>query len=187
MIWDVEKSGKFIKGKVIVEFIFGNIGIVLVFIVVVCGYKLILMMFELMLIEWCWVMVVFGVELIFIEVVKGMFGVIVKVKEIVESDLVKYFMFGQFDNFVNFEIYFKIIGFEIWNDCDGVIDVFVVGVGIGGIIIGVFCYIKNEVGKVIEFVVVEFINSLVIIQIMNGEVVKFGFYKIQGIGVGFIF
>lgn len=34
------------------------------------------------------------------------------------------------------------IGFEIWNVIEGKVDVIVVGVGIGGIIIGIFCYIK---------------------------------------------
>lgn len=43
---------------------------------------------------------------------------------------------------VNFGIYEKIIGFEIWEDMDGVVDIFVVGVGIGGIFIGVSWYIK---------------------------------------------
>lgn len=38
------------------------------------------------------------------------------------------------------------MGFEIYEVMDGKIDIFVVGVGIGGIIIGVSCYFKLEKG-----------------------------------------
>lgn len=64
---------------------------------------------------------------------------------------------------VNLVIYEKIIGFEIWEDIDGKVDVFVVGVGMGGIIMGVSCYFKNMKGKVIILIVVELIDLLVII------------------------
>lgn len=63
------------------------------FVVVVCGYKLILIMFELMSLECCKLFKVFGVNLELIEVVKGMKGVIVKVEEIVVSNLEKYLFF----------------------------------------------------------------------------------------------
>lgn len=61
------------------------------------------------------------------------------------------------------EIYEKIIGLEIWEDIDGEVDVFIVGVGIGGILIGVSCYIKKIKGKFIIMVVVELIDFFVII------------------------
>lgn len=58
------------------ELISGNIGIGLVFIVVVKGYKFIFIMFVLMSLEWCILLRVFGVEFIFIDLVKGMKGVV---------------------------------------------------------------------------------------------------------------
>jgi cysteine synthase A len=64
--------------------------------------------------------------------------------------------------------------------------VFVAGVGTGGTITGVSRYIKNEAGKAIESVAVEPSHSPVITQTMNGEAVKPGPHKIQGIGAGFI-
>jgi len=163
MIWDAEKSGKLTKGKVIVEPTSGNTGIALAFTAAARGYKLILT-----------------------EAAKGMPGAIAKAKEIAESDPAKYFMPGQFDNPANPEIHFKTTGPEIWNDCDGAIDVLVAGVGTGGTITGVSRYIKNEAGKAIESVAVEPTNSPVITQTMNGEAVKPGPHKIQGIGAGFI-
>lgn len=79
MIWDVEKCGVFIEGKEIVELISGNIGIVLVFVVVFCGYKLMLIMFSSMSFECCKFLKVLGVNFVFIEVFKGMKGVVVVV------------------------------------------------------------------------------------------------------------
>ncbi|MDC3010094.1 cysteine synthase A [Synechococcus sp. AH-736-G20] len=186
MIWDAEKSGKLTKGKVIVEPTSGNTGIALAFTAAARGYKLILTMPESMSIERRRVMAVLGAELILTEAAKGMPGAIAKAKEIADSDPAKYFMPSQFDNPANPEIHFKTTGPEIWNDCDGAIDVLVAGVGTGGTITGVSRYIKNEAGKAIESVAVEPTNSPVITQTMNGEAVKPGPHKIQGIGAGFI-
>ena len=54
-------------------------------------------------------------------------GAIAKAKEIAESNPSQYFMPGQFDNPANPEIHFKTTGPEIWDDCDGEIDVLVAG------------------------------------------------------------
>ena len=62
----------------------------------------------------------------------------------------------------------------------------VAGVGTGGTITGVSRYIKNEAGKAIESVAVEPSHSPVITQTLNGEPLKPGPHKIQGIGAGFI-
>ena len=76
-------------------------------------------------------------------------------------------MLGQFDNPANPEIHFKTTGPEIWNDCAGVIDVLVAGIGTGETITGVSRYIKNEAGKAIESVAVEPSQKPVITQTMN--------------------
>jgi cysteine synthase A len=93
---------------------------------------------------------------------------------------------GQFDNPANPEIHEKTTGPEIWNDCDGTIDVLVSGVGTGGTITGVSRYIKNQKGKKIISVAVEPSHSPVITQTLNGEDLKPGPHKIQGIGAGFV-
>jgi cysteine synthase A len=131
-------------------------------------------------------MAVLGAELILTEAAKGMPGAISKAKEIAESDPNKYFMPGQFDNPANPEIHFKTTGPEIWNDCDGKIDVLVAGVGTGGTITGISRYFKKEKNKQILSVAVEPSHSPVISQTLNGEEVKPGPHKIQGIGAGFI-
>ena len=93
---------------------------------------------------------------------------------------------GQFDNPANPDIHFRTTGPEIWNDCNGSIDVLVAGVGTGGTITGVSKYIKEEKGKAIESVAVEPSHSPVITQTLNKEEIKPGPHKIQGIGAGFI-
>ena len=186
MIWDAEKRGVLTEGKTIVEPTSGNTGIALAFTAAARGYKLILTMPESMSIERRRVMTVLGAELILTEAAKGMPGAIAKAKEIADSDPAKYFMPGQFENPANPEIHEKTTGPEIWNDCDGAIDVFVAGVGTGGTITGVSRYIKNTKGKAITSVAVEPSHSPVITQTMNGEALKPGPHKIQGIGAGFI-
>ena len=186
MIWDAEKRGVLTADKTIVEPTSGNTGIALAYTAAARCYKLILTMPESMSIERRRVMAALGAQLILTEAAKGMPGAIAKAKEIAESDPAKYFMPGQFENPANPEIHEKTTGPEIWNDCDGAIDVLVSGVGTGGTITGISRYIKNSAGKAIESVAVEPSHSPVITQTMNGEEVKPGPHKIQGIGAGFI-
>ncbi len=186
MIWDAEKKGLLSKSQTIIEPTSGNTGIALAFTAAAKGYKLILTMPESMSLERRRVMAVLGAELILTEAAKGMPGAIAKAKEIAENDPNKYFMPGQFDNPANPDIHFKTTGPEIWDDCDGSIDVLVAGVGTGGTITGVSKYIKEEKGKPILSVAVEPTNSPVITQTLNGDEIKPGPHKIQGIGAGFI-
>ena len=186
MIWDAEKKGLLNKDKVIIEPTSGNTGIALAYTAAARGYKLILTMPESMSIERRRMMAVLGAELILTEAAKGMPGAIAKAKEIADSDPQKYFMPGQFDNPANPEIHFKTTGPEIWDDTDGQIDVLVSGVGTGGTITGVSRYIKHEKNHSLTSVAVEPSHSPVITQTLNGEDVKPGPHKIQGIGAGFI-
>ncbi len=186
MIWDAEKKGLLNKDKVIIEPTSGNTGIALAYTAAARGYKLILTMPESMSIERRRMMAVLGAELILTEAAKGMPGAIAKAKEIADSDPQKYFMPGQFDNPANPEIHFKTTGPEIWDDTDGKIDVLVSGVGTGGTITGVSRYIKQEKNHSLLSVAVEPTHSPVITQTLNGEEVKPGPHKIQGIGAGFI-
>jgi len=186
MIWDAEKKGLLNKDKVIIEPTSGNTGIALAYTAAARGYKLILTMPESMSIERRRMMAVLGAELILTEAAKGMPGAIEKAKAIADSDPKKYFMPGQFDNPANPEIHFKTTGPEIWDDTDGQIDVLVSGVGTGGTITGVSRFIKQEKNHSLLSVAVEPTHSPVITQTLNGEEVKPGPHKIQGIGAGFI-
>jgi cysteine synthase A len=186
MIWDAEKRGVLKPGIEIVEPTSGNTGIALAFVAAARGYKITLTMPETMSIERRKVLAAFGANLVLTPGPEGMKGAIAKATEIKNSNPDHYFLPQQFDNPANPAIHEATTGPEIWNDTDGQIDVFVSGVGTGGTLTGVSRYIKNTKGKKILTVAVEPVASPVITQTREGQDVKPGPHKIQGIGAGFV-
>ncbi|MFQ1049799.1 cysteine synthase A [Avibacterium paragallinarum] len=186
MIWQAEKDGILTKEKEIVDATSGNTGIALAYVAAARGYKLTLTMPETMSSERKRLLRGLGVNLVLTEGAKGMKGAIAKAEEILASDPNRYVMLKQFENPANPDIHRQTTGVEIWNDTDGKIDVLVAGVGTGGTITGVSRAIKQDKGKQILSVAVEPEESPVITQTLNGEEVKPGPHKIQGIGAGFI-
>ena len=186
MIWDAEKRGVLKPGKELIEPTSGNTGIALAFVAAARGYPITLTMPETMSLERRKVLSVFGAKLVLTEGSRGMAGAIAKAQEILASDPEHYVMPGQFDNPANPEIHFETTGPEIWSDTEGKIDVFVAGVGTGGTMTGVSRYIKQVMGKAITSVGVEPASSPVITQTLNGDPLKPGPHKIQGIGAGFV-
>jgi cysteine synthase len=186
MIWDAEKRGVLKQGIEIVEPTSGNTGIALAFVAAARGYRITLTMPETMSIERRKVLAAFGANLVLTPGPEGMKGAIAKATEIYNSDKARYFLPQQFDNPANPAIHEATTGPEIWNDTDGQIDVFVSGVGTGGTLTGVSRYIKNTKGKKITTIALEPVASPVITQTREGQDVKPGPHKIQGIGAGFV-
>ncbi|MEK7812072.1 MAG: cysteine synthase A [Pseudomonadota bacterium] len=185
MVDDAEKRGVLGAGKEIVEPTSGNTGIALAFVAAARCIPLTLTMPETMSIERRKLLVAYGAKLVLTEGAKGMSGAIAKAREIAASDP-KYVLLQQFENPSNPAIHEATTGPEIWNDTDGKIDILVSGVGTGGTITGVSRYIKNTQGKAIKSVAVEPSASPVLTQKRNGEELKPGPHKIQGIGAGFV-
>ncbi|MDA3962570.1 MAG: cysteine synthase A [Planctomycetota bacterium] len=186
MIWAAEKDGKITPGTVIVEPTSGNTGIALSYVAAARGYKLILTMPETMSIERRRVMAALGAQIVLTEGSKGMPGAINKAKELVDANPDTHFMPMQFENPANPEIHEKTTGPEIFNDTDGKVDVLVAGVGTGGTITGITRFLKKTKGLPLVSIAVEPDTSPVITQTKNGEALKPGPHKIQGIGAGFI-
>lgn len=186
MVWQAEKDGTLTKDREIVDATSGNTGIALAYVAAARGYKLTLTMPETMSIERRRLLRGLGATLVLTEGAKGMKGAIAKAEEIVAGDPTRYIMLKQFENPANPAIHEQTTGPESWNATEGNIDVFVAGVGTGGTITGVSRYIKQTQGKAIISVAVEPKESPVITQTLNGEEVKPGPHKIQGIGAGFI-
>lgn len=186
MVWDAEKRGLLKPGKELIEPTSGNTGIALAFVAAARGYAITLTMPETMSIERRKVLQALGANLVLTDGAKGMAGSISKAEEIVSSDPARYLMLQQFKNPANPEIHFRTTGPEIWDDTDGGIDVLVSGIGTGGTISGVSRYIKKEKGKGILSVGIEPTNSPVITQHLDGQPMKPGPHKIQGLGAGFI-
>ncbi|QIM63983.1 cysteine synthase A [Frederiksenia canicola] len=186
MVWQAEKDGILTKDKEIIDATSGNTGIALAYVAAARGYKITLTMPETMSIERRRLLRGLGATLVLTEGAKGMKGAIAKAEEILASDPSRYVMLKQFENPANPAIHEQTTGPEIWDATEGNIDVFVAGVGTGGTITGVSRFIKQQKGKQIISVAVEPKESPVISQTLNGEEVKPGPHKIQGIGAGFI-
>jgi cysteine synthase A len=187
MIWAAERDGILTPGSretTIVEPTSGNTGIALAFVAAARGYPLVLTMPETMSIERRKMLRAFGAEVVLTEGAKGMAGAIAKAEELVAQDPKRHFLPQQFKNPANPEIHFKTTGPEIWRDTDGKVDVLVSGVGTGGTITGASRFLKGQ-GRKLHAVAVEPTASPVLTQIRNGEPVKPGPHKIQGIGAGF--
>ncbi|MGR3807359.1 cysteine synthase A [Pasteurella testudinis] len=186
MVWQAEKDGTLTKEKEIVDATSGNTGIALAYVAAARGYKITLTMPETMSLERKRLLKGLGVNLVLTEGAKGMKGAIAKAEEIAASDPNRYIILKQFENPANPDIHQQTTGPEIWHATEGKVDVLVAGVGTGGTITGVSRAIKQDFGKAITSVAVEPAESPVITQTRNGEEVKPGPHKIQGIGAGFI-
>jgi cysteine synthase A len=186
MVWDAEKRGILKPGKELIEPTSGNTGIALAYVAAARGYALTLTMPETMSIERRKVLKAFGANLILTEGAQGMRGAIGRAEQLVASDPGRYVLLQQFDNPSNPDIHFKTTGPEIWDDTDGTVDAVVAGIGTGGTLTGITRYIKQEKGKAITAVAVEPSGSPVISQTLNGQPVKPGPHKLQGLGAGFV-
>lgn len=185
MIWEGEKSGALVSGMEIIEPTSGNTGIALAFVAASKGYKITLTMPDSMSIERRKLLAAFGANLILTPGALGMKGAIDLAEEMANNDPQKYFMPQQFRNPANPQIHELTTGPEIWRDTDGKVDVFVAGVGTGGTITGISRFLKSKNSNIIS-VAVEPAGSPVMTQTRNGEPLKPGPHKIQGIGAGFI-
>ncbi|MFN5194672.1 MAG: cysteine synthase A [Cyanobacteriota bacterium] len=186
MIWQAEKDGLLGPGKELVEPTSGNTGIALAFVAASRGIPLTLTMPETMSLERRKLLTAYGARLVLTEGPRGMSGAISAARELAESDPQRYVLLQQFANPANPQIHHDTTGPEIWTDTDGQVDVLVAGVGTGGTITGVSRYIKQTQGRPLLSVAVEPVNSPVIRQTRDGEEVKPGPHKIQGIGAGFV-
>ncbi len=178
MIEDAEKKGILKAGATIIEPTSGNTGIGLACVAASRGYRTLLTLPETMSVERRNLLKAYGAELVLTEGAKGMAGAIAKAEELAK-EIEGAVILGQFDNPANPAAHLSSTGPEIWEDCDGQIDIFVAGAGTGGTITGIGTYLKQQ-NPAVQIVAIEPDTSAVL---SGGPA---GPHGLQGIGAGFV-
>ncbi len=184
MIEDAEQRGILKKDTIIIEPTSGNTGIALAFVAAARGYKIILTMPETMSLERRTLLAMLGAKLVLTPGTEGMKGAIARAEQLAK-ETPNAWIPQQFDNPANPEIHKKTTAVEIWEDTDGLVDIFVSAVGTGGTITGCYEFIKPK-RPGFQAIAVEPKDSPVISQTLAGQAVKPGPHKIQGTGAGFV-
>ncbi|MBO7267184.1 MAG: cysteine synthase A [Bacteroidaceae bacterium] len=178
MVEEAERCGKLLSGGTIIEPTSGNTGIGLAMVAAVKGYRLILTMPDTMSMERRKLLVAYGAEVVLTEGRQGMMGCIAKAEElhqVIPGSIIPM----QFANRANSRVHESTTGVEIWDDTDGLVAVFVAGVGTGGTVSGVGHALKRR-NPEIHIVAVEPAASPVL---QGGRAAPHG---IQGIGANFV-
>ena len=178
MIADAEKSGRLKPGGIIIEPTSGNTGIGLASVAASKGYRTVIIMPDTMSVERIRIMKAYGAEVVLTDGKLGMSGAITEAEKIAASNEGS-IIAGQFSNPANAAAHIKTTGPEIYEDTDGMIDIFVAGVGTGGTITGVGEYLKSKKPDV-KIVAVEPEASPLLSQGKSAP------HKLQGIGANFV-
>ncbi len=179
MIQAAETAGLIQAGvSTIIEATSGNTGIGLAMVCAAKGYQLILTMPAHMSRERQQLLKAYGAEVMLTPPDLDMVGAIKQANELLAT-IPGAFSPQQFSNPANPKIHYETTGPEIWADTDGLIAVWVVGVGTGGTLTGAGRYLKQR-NPQIQIVAVEPSTSAV----LSGQ--SPGLHNLQGIGAGFI-
>ena len=178
MIEAAEKDGRLKPGMTIIEPTSGNTGIGLAFCGVRKGYRVIIVMPEIMSEERKKIIRALGAELVLTDPELSIAGSVDKAIEIASSSP-DYFVPQQCQNPANPEMHYRTTAVELVQQLGKKIDVYVSGVGSGGTLQGVAKYLLEQ-NPDCKIVAAEPKN----VSALLGQ--EPGLHQIQGIGDGFI-
>ncbi len=186
-----EKAGLVKPGGTLVEATAGNTGLALAMVAAVKGYKSIFVMPDKFSIEKINMLKGFGSEVVitptavpddhpesWTEVAKRI------VAETPNSLLV-----NQFFNLDNVEAHYNTTGPELWEQCNGEIDVFIAGAGSGGTISGAGKYLKEkakEAGREVRIVLMDPVGSSYFDKFYDLPKREKVGWKMEGVGNDFV-
>jgi cysteine synthase A len=179
MIDAAERSGEITPGvSTLVEATSGNTGVALAMVAAARGYRCVLVMPDTLSRERRGLMRGYGAELVLTPGADGMKGARARAEELV-AEIEHSFAVHQFENPANPDVHYHTTAEEVWRDTDGLVDIFVGGVGTGGTISGTGKRLK-ELKPGVRIVAVEPAVS----PVFSGGTPSP--HPIQGIGPGFV-
>lgn len=183
MIDDAEQRGLLKPGGTIIEGTSGNTGMGLALVAAVRCYKVIFTITDKQSKEKVDLLKALGGEVIVCPTAvepddpRSYYSVARKLADTIPNS----FYPNQYENPMNPEAHYRTTGPEIWEDTEGKITHFVVGLGTGGTVTGVARYLKEKNPKV-KVVGVDPIGSLYYEYFKTGKVGKATTYVVEGIG-----
>jgi len=183
MIEDAEQRGLLKPGGTIIEGTSGNTGMGLALVAAVKGYKVIFTITDKQSKEKIDLLKALGAEVIVCPTAvepddpRSYYSVARRLAETTPNS----FYPNQYENPMNPEAHYRTTGPEIWEDSEGKITHFVVGLGTGGTVTGVARYLKEK-NPGVKVVGVDPLGSLYYEYFKTGKVGRATTYVVEGIG-----
>ncbi|UCD23922.1 MAG: cysteine synthase family protein, partial [Gemmatimonadota bacterium] len=180
MFEEAERAGQLEPGMTVLECSTGNAGTACACIAAVKGYRCIIVMPSGMSEERRKLVQAYGAELVLTPGAESDVDLsLAKLEELRQQDPDRFWVPGQFDNAENTEAHYETTGPEIWQQCEGRIDGFVVSQGSGGTLTGAGRYLRERDPQVRLYAV-----EPAECPILSRR--KWGPHGIEGIGDGFV-
>ncbi|CAH0550348.1 unnamed protein product [Brassicogethes aeneus] len=186
MVEDAEKQGILKPGATIIEPSSGNTGIGIALAAAVKGYRCLIVMSEKMSNEKVSVLNALGAEIVRTPVTAdsdspdGMFGVTHRLKNEIANSVI----LDQYSNPGNSLAHYDTTAEEILDQCDGNVDMIVIGTGTGGTISGIGRKIKEKSPNTV-IVGADPEGSILALPAKLNET-DVGFYEVEGVGYDFL-
>ena len=186
MIEEAERSGRLKPGGTIVEGTSGNTGMGLALVAVIKGYKAIFTMTDKQSKEKVDLLKALGAEVIVCPTAVAVDDPrsYHQVVEKLAHDIPNAYHPNQYSNPANPECHYRTTGPELWEDSEGRITHFVIGMGTGGTVTGVGRYLKEKNPNV-KIIGVDPAGSILYDFFHHGIIAKHEPYKTEGIGEDF--